>query len=154
MLEYWWVVSSWKCSSFRKWLGAKGLKMSARLAPPPTPWNLPAVLPTNTDPHINHHPPFGHFEYLSQIKSKWAQTSYMCCSMYFYHNGSVFLVQICKKTKTSKMTSVMHDDAVPCQSFNWQTRSNASAMHLNQCLLLYACWTNTWVNYMLPRPTL
>ena len=36
---------------------------------------------TNTDPHIDHNPPFGHFEYLNQIRSRWTQTVYIIITM-------------------------------------------------------------------------
>ena len=48
---------------------------------------LKAILTLTHTCDIGHDPPFGHFEYFEQIRSNWAQTLYMHCSIYSYDNG-------------------------------------------------------------------
>ena len=107
---------------------------------------------TNTYPHIGHDPPVGPFKYLHQNGRNAAQTMYMGSSWYSYYNHGACYMFRCEESKIWKRPSVMQGDECRVErTFNWQTRSNVSAI---LAIFLHTCSTNASINYALPRPTL
>jgi len=103
---------------------------------------LELLTPTHTLT-TTHGPPFGHFEYLDQIMSKWAQTLYMCYSTYYYHNGSVFFwCKVARKLKFWKWPLSCMMMVPPSRKMT--LLEQCAVLSLNPCLF----WAMTWCDWL------